>query len=375
MRTADGYRGWPEEAPFDGIVGDGRARARPAAAPRAARRDGTDGDPGWGVLPGAQGHRAPGRRLHGEERPARSVRSLRGRGRKRAARPRSGNQPLIRRALAAALAASLLSSAPGLAQEAAPPAPPSPVFSLEEAGALASGDATGVLLAPLHWDGTNWLKFGGATAAVVATGFLLDNTLRDASQRSRTQSCDDAASAIECFGAGCSFAVLGVFAIVGVAAEDRTAMNVAVDGALASVIASGIVAPVSKLVVGRARPNAEEGPDLFRPFSGDASFPSGHTTQAFAVASVIAAHDGRLWVSVVSYGLAGSVGFRADRTGRALGLGRPRRRDPRDRPRKRGRPRERQDPGRRTASREGTAVAIAPVFLRKGGGLSVTASF
>ena len=375
VRTADGYRGWPEEAPFDGIV----VTAAPERVPPPLLEQ--LAATGRMVIPVGAFYqelkvieRQGGGYSEKSVLPVRFV-PVRGRGRGRAARPRSGDRPLIRRALAAALAASLLSSAPALAQEAAPPAPPPPVFTWSEAGALAAGDATGVLLAPLHWDGTDWLKFGGATAAVVATGFLLDNTLRDASQRSRTTSRDDAASAIECFGAGCSFAVLGVFAIVGVAAKDRAAMNVAVDGALASVIASGIVAPVSKLVVGRARPNAEEGPDHFRPFSGDASFPSGHTTQAFAVASVIAAHDGRLWVSVVSYGLAGSVGFaRIEQDahwasdvlagailGTAVGNAVVRVND--------------RIRAGRAASREGTAVAIAPVFLRKGGGLSVTASF
>lgn len=263
---------------------------------------------------------------------------------------------------------------------AAAPSPPPPVFSFDEAGALAAGDATGVLLAPLHWDGTDWLKFGGAAAAVVATGFLLDNRLHDASQRSRTTSRDDAAVTIQKFGAEYSFAILGGFAVVGLAAKDRGAMNVAVDGLLASAIASGIVAPMSKLAVGRARPNAGEGADSFAPFSSNASFPSGHTTQAFAVASVVAAHDGRLWVSVVSYGLAGSVGLaRIEQdahwasdvlAGAILGtvVGNAV-----------VRVNERMRAGRESSSRgegaSGLSLALRPVSLRKGGGLSVLASF
>jgi membrane-associated phospholipid phosphatase len=279
------------------------------------------------------------------------------------------------RGLAATIAASLFVPALTVAAEAPAPAPEAPVFSFEEAGALAAGDATGVLLAPLRWDGTDWLKLGGAAAAVAATGFLLDNRLHDASQRSRTPSRDDAAVAIQKFGAEYSFAVLGGFAAVGLAAKDRAAMNVAVDGLLSSAIAAGIVGPVSKIVVGRARPNAGDGPDSFSPFSSNASFPSGHTTQAFAVASVVAAHDGRLWVDVVSYGLAGSVGLARIHedahwasdvlAGAILGtvVGnavvkvndgiRARRAGPGDAP----------------------AVAIAPVLLGRGGGLTFSASF
>jgi membrane-associated phospholipid phosphatase len=258
---------------------------------------------------------------------------------------------------------------------AAAPSPPPPVFSFEEAGALAAGDATGVLLAPLHWDGSDWMKFGGAAAAVVATGFLLDNRLHDASQRSRTTSRDDAAVTIQKFGAEYSFAVLGGFAVVGFAAKDRAAMNIAVDGLLASAIASGVVAPVSKLAVGRARPNAGEGPDSFAPFSSNASFPSGHTTQAFAVASVIAAHDGRLWVSVVSYGLAGSVGFaRVEQDahwasdvlagailGTVVGNAVVKVNDA--------------IRAKRAGGVEGPAVAVSPVLLGRGGGLTFSASF
>ncbi len=275
------------------------------------------------------------------------------------------------------------------ASPARPPAPRTlplpaapPVFSLEETGALAAGDATHILLAPLHWDGTDWLKFGGAAAAVAATGFLLDHTLHDASQRSRTPSRDDAATTIQKLGAEYSFAVLGGFAVVGLAGKNREAMNVAVDGVLASVVAAGVVGPVFKLATGRARPNAGEGSGHFQPFSSDASFPSGHVTQAFAVASVVAAHDRRLWVSVVSYGLAGSVGLARIHedahwtsdvlAGAILGtvVGnavvkvndgiRAGRRAP---------------DGPRAGRAPGATLALWPVFLRKGGGLSVVASF
>jgi membrane-associated phospholipid phosphatase len=65
-----------------------------------------------------------------------------------------------------------------------------------------------------------------------------------------------------------------------------------------------------KYAVGRARPNADRGTHYFTPFSSsNASFPSGETTQAFAVASVIAAHYDPLWVSVSSYGVASLVGI------------------------------------------------------------------
>ncbi len=44
---------------------------------------------------------------------------------------------------------------------------------------------------------------------------------------------------------------------------------------------------ILKLAFGRQRPYEEVGPGAFHPFSGATSFPSGHTTAAFAVATVL----------------------------------------------------------------------------------------
>lgn len=224
-----------------------------------------------------------------------------------------------RRLVATILAGLLLAGAPLplLADDAARPAaetpPPDaapPLFSLKETGQLVLLDAKGIFLAPLHWDGEDWLKFGIGSAAVVLTGVLLDQPVQEASQRSRTPGRDDFATTVQRFGAEYSYFVLGGYAVFGLAAKDRDAMNVAVDGLLASLLASGIATPVLKFAVGRARPNADLGDHYFTPFStSNQSFPSGHTTQAFAVASVIAAHDSHLWVKIVAYGIAGTVGL------------------------------------------------------------------
>ena len=75
-------------------------------------------------------------------------------------------------------------------------------------------------------------------------------------------------------------------------------------------IASGLITPTLKFVVGRSRPNADHGPHHFQPFSSSASFPSGHATQAFAVASVVATgYDEVPWVAPIAYTGAGLVGF------------------------------------------------------------------
>ncbi len=66
-----------------------------------------------------------------------------------------------------------------------------------------------------------------------------------------------------------------------------------------------------KLGVGRARPGrGVYDPDDFRPFGRlDASFPSTHTTVAFAAASAIHAEAGARWVPWVAYPAAAIVGW------------------------------------------------------------------
>lgn len=72
-------------------------------------------------------------------------------------------------------------------------------------------------------------------------------------------------------------------------------------------------AKVLKLAVGRARPASAPGdPGDFRPFGRlDASFPSVHTTVAFAAASAIHSEARARWVPWVVYPAAAAVGGRA----------------------------------------------------------------
>ena len=88
-----------------------------------------------------------------------------------------------------------------------------------------------------------------------------------------------------------------------------------------AVLVSGAITAVAKGTVGRARPFAAPGdPDVFSPGHGFTnasfgSFPSGHTSAAFATATVLArelniAHpSSRWWVNPLLFGGATFVGF------------------------------------------------------------------
>jgi len=187
--------------------------------------------------------------------------------------------------------------------ETAPPASPT-IWT------IALKDTLSILGAPLHWDGHDWLVFGGIAAGVTAVGFAFDIPMRNKTQAHQTSTLDDLTKVVEPFGAEYSWAVIGAYGIAGYLFHDPESKDIFFDSAIASILASGIITPTLKFVIGRERPNESVSSTSFHPFSGsDNSFPSGHATQAFAVASVISAHSDQVWVSVTAYTIAGLVGF------------------------------------------------------------------
>ena len=163
--------------------------------------------------------------------------------------------------------------------------------------------------APARWDRKDWLTFSVESLAVVGTAAAVDRPVRDWTQRNTGASWEKFANRFEPLGAEWSFAVIGAFYLDGRLLDNPRAENTAVDALSASIVAAGIVSPILKIAAGRARPNAGKGVYSFKPFSGGKSFPSGHTTQAFAIASVVASHYHSLWVAGTAYTAAGLVGL------------------------------------------------------------------
>ena len=169
-------------------------------------------------------------------------------------------------------------------------------------------DVKHVVTAPARWQEAEWRNAGWASLAVVGTALVVDRPLRD--EMRRHSGNNNFLTQVERFGLQYAPGVVGGFYVFGALADDKTAVQVAQDGIAASLIASGIVAPAIKLVAGRSRPRSGEAVYDFKPFSdANSSFPSGHTTEAFALASVIASHYDETWVTCTSYSVAGLVGL------------------------------------------------------------------
>ena len=165
-------------------------------------------------------------------------------------------------------------------------------------------DARYLATAPLSWEKKEWGVLGVGALAVGAT-ILIDGDVRDSVEGASNDATQSIARAVEPFGAEYSWGILGGFYLAG--RTNEKARAVAQDGFAASLIAAGTITPILKATVGRKRPSQTEG--TFALADGAASFPSGHTTQAFAIASVIASHYESRWVKGTAYGLAALVAW------------------------------------------------------------------
>src|SRR5687768_5691915 len=165
---------------------------------------------------------------------------------------------------------------------------------------LAVHDARQIATAPLELDRDTLKMAGVAVGAVVLTA-ALDDDLRRVAQNNTGARASGLSETIGPFGGRYADRVIAGFLVAGLATKNDRAKAVAFDALVSTLVASKIVTPVLKQVAGRHRPNETD--DAFE-FDGGSSFPSNHATQAFAVASVIAAHYESRWVDGAAYGLA-----------------------------------------------------------------------
>ena len=158
--------------------------------------------------------------------------------------------------------------------------------------------------APLAWEAPEWLLFAGVVGGATALVYLGDKPIRERAIESPR---------FERFGENVKFlsdgtaflAVTGGFLLSGALFRDKELETARL--LIESAGVSYVWTASFKRVLGRHRPNAG-GPRDFAPFSGNLSMPSGETTHAFAMASVVAEQYPNWPVRILSYGLASCVG-------------------------------------------------------------------
>jgi membrane-associated phospholipid phosphatase len=169
-----------------------------------------------------------------------------------------------------------------------------------------SNDFLAVTSSPKGWSEKDVIRLG----AVIASGsflFAFDGRIRNWIQDKRSSASEDISRVISPLGNG--FFLGGSLILVyaaGEIAEDCKLRKTALL-CLESWIISGVVVTGLKVLTGRARPYSDGDSTRFSPFSLRSSyhsFPSGHASAAFAVATTIADQSENLSVDVLSYCLA-----------------------------------------------------------------------
>jgi membrane-associated phospholipid phosphatase len=168
-------------------------------------------------------------------------------------------------------------------------------------------DVVHVATGPLHWKKKDWLFLGGAVVGLGVLSIVDEKATRAVTSKNTDTFGDKVLNVFEPLGSYPGVGGAAAVWVYGAAFHDQRGRALGFDLLASDAIASTITAML-KTVVGRGRPNADNGSFSFQP-GRQASFPSGHATQAFAFAAVLSSTYENPWVTGVAYGAAGLVGL------------------------------------------------------------------
>ncbi len=169
-------------------------------------------------------------------------------------------------------------------------------------------DSFALVSAPFHWNVADWERAGGA--AIVIGGLMLeDKHLDHEFQERRSTFTNRVSQATTGFGGGYGVNTGVAFLIVGYAFRSWDLRETGREALEAGFLSNLLDKWILKRAIGRERPQVSDGRTVFRPGSSNDSFPSGHATEAFAVASVIAMRSKGWVLPTISYTAATLVAF------------------------------------------------------------------
>jgi membrane-associated phospholipid phosphatase len=162
--------------------------------------------------------------------------------------------------------------------------------------------------APLRWDEQDWLYFGGALVAIGTAHSFDERVRRDFATGSKaTLNGGQDKNALR--DAAPTLAIVAGTGIYAAFIDDRDGYR-ETWSLLEAGVFSGATAEVVGYATGRERPDATASPNQWG--KGEDSFPSLHTTVAFAVGTVFAesGNDEYRWIRrIIGYGVASATGY------------------------------------------------------------------
>ena len=171
-------------------------------------------------------------------------------------------------------------------------------------------DSKAIVTSPARWQQNDWVKLGIFVTGT-ASLTLADQSVKDYFQAHKTKTeTYISANFLERFGAEHSILLISGIFTYGMLTNKKRSVSTALL-ALESFALAGLLVRVPKNLIGRRRPDAwppSTPSDWDGPFQGT-SFPSGHTTASFAVASVIATQYRDIrWIPIAAYSVASLAG-------------------------------------------------------------------
>jgi membrane-associated phospholipid phosphatase len=168
-------------------------------------------------------------------------------------------------------------------------------------------DAKNYVTAPIHWDESDWLFFGGSIAAI-AVAHNFDSRVRDHFAPSGAAGLTGA-DTDEVRDILPAASLLAGTWLISEITDDSFANTEAYTMAEAAGF-STLTAEALKYAAGRERPDQTTDPNDWR--DAGSSFPSLHATAAFAIGAVFAesgSDEYRWWRRVLGYGMAGATAY------------------------------------------------------------------
>ena len=169
-------------------------------------------------------------------------------------------------------------------------------------------DIKRIISRPFHWDRADWIK----TSGIISIGAILyfnDRKIQDWSQANRNSTSDNMSKYATYFGEKKVVApFFFLYYLYGKVFHNKKAKHTALIG-IESFIIAGIFTNLIKYSVHRSRPYTGDTPDRWRGPSFSLSdeylsFPSGHSTTAFALATVFSNEYNTRFCSFLFYSLA-----------------------------------------------------------------------
>ncbi len=173
-------------------------------------------------------------------------------------------------------------------------------------------DALDYVKSPLGWKKKEWFVASGVIA-VTAAIMAGDQWIMDFVQKNKSELTKDISHAAEKGGSDGLVYGLSATYLTGAILNNKKLKQAALT-AFSSMLVSGLAVRGLKNIFGRSRPYTGKGPGDFNAFcfcgADNESFPSGHTTSAFAAASAVSTvYSDNLLVKILAYTAATLTGL------------------------------------------------------------------